>query len=383
MIAKTTFSAFSKKYMGKLVNPDRVYGPQCVDLIKQYAIDMMGVLPGAWGNAIDYANRPSAHFLKYFTKVSEPQAGDVVVFGGGRYGHIALVSSVSGGTLVILEQNGAHAAADVRAGDQIRLRHKPKSHALAYYRPNITQPTPPKPAPAPADTGYEVVVVQPGWGVSHVAKAAGFTDWKQKARWNEIARLNGLSDSSQFKLQPNQQIRVRKKVQPTPPAPAPKPVDKPVDKSKKIVVQKGWGISHVAKAAGYEDYRSPERWNHIARLNGHKDSSTFRLFAGQTVIAQVQPVEAPKPVEKPKPVSPAPEPKPTVEKQVQELYKPEENVVVEDDDDDELFNLDMTLDEKKAYNKLTLRERLLGAVSWVIDMYDKIRGKYKQKGVKK
>jgi hypothetical protein len=48
-----------------------------------------------------------------------------------------------------------------------------------------------------------------------------------------------------------------------------------------IIALPGWGISHLAREAGYADYADPSRWDYIARLNGHADRTTFRIFAGQ------------------------------------------------------------------------------------------------------
>lgn len=76
---------------------------QCVSLINQYCYRVLGVQAGAWGDAKDWATSPEV--LKYFDKVSSPQAGDIGVMGsnfGGGYGHIFIYTS----TNTILEQNG-------------------------------------------------------------------------------------------------------------------------------------------------------------------------------------------------------------------------------------------------------------------------------------
>lgn len=124
--------------------------------------------------------------------------------------------------------------------------------AYADITPQPVQPPKPKPAPAPAPkpapTGpnYDgnAITVQPGWGVSHAAKAAGFPDWASEARWNAIAKLNGHAGYSTFKLSPNQRIVVGKYVAPAPtPPPAPKPVTpapapKPVEPPKPVTPPK-------------------------------------------------------------------------------------------------------------------------------------------------
>lgn len=90
-----SYQSLKKKLTGKRVDYDEVYKYQCVDLIKKYAADYFGVKPGAWGDAIDYATSPAASFLKVFERTNNPIQGDIVVFSGGRYGHIGLVDGVS------------------------------------------------------------------------------------------------------------------------------------------------------------------------------------------------------------------------------------------------------------------------------------------------
>jgi hypothetical protein len=78
-------------------------------------------------------------------------------------------------------------------------------------------------------------------------------------------------------------------VQPIQPVVAAPPADT-------IVVQASWGISHVAKAAGYPDFATVARWDYLARINGHADHSTFTLRAGQVVrVRGEEPKVAPTP----------------------------------------------------------------------------------------
>lgn len=52
-----TFDKFIQKYNGKEIDYDGAYGVQCVDLIKQYIKDVIGIEPQAIGNAEAYWNR--------------------------------------------------------------------------------------------------------------------------------------------------------------------------------------------------------------------------------------------------------------------------------------------------------------------------------------
>lgn len=61
-----------------------------------------------------------------------------------------------------------------------------------------------------------------------------------------------------------------------------------------VTVQSGWGISHVAKAAGYTDYASESRWNYIASLNGYASYKLMHLSPGQVIKVRVSTSELPK-----------------------------------------------------------------------------------------
>ena len=129
-----SYNVFKRRWIGNVTDYDKVYGYQCVDLIKQWALDEYGIRPGAWGNAIDYARHPSDSFTKHFIRVDTPQQGDIVVFAGGTYGHIGLIDALSGSSVYTLEQNGSTGSGNGVGGNRIRLRWIPKSRVAAYYR---------------------------------------------------------------------------------------------------------------------------------------------------------------------------------------------------------------------------------------------------------
>ena len=94
-----TIDDFFNKVKGKKIDYDGVYKNQCVDLIKQYEFDVMCIIPEAVGDAKDYyLNFENKKFLKnHFIKIPNtpdyvPLKGDVVVFGGGKYGHICIAT---------------------------------------------------------------------------------------------------------------------------------------------------------------------------------------------------------------------------------------------------------------------------------------------------
>lgn len=107
---------------------------QCVEFVKRYYYQhYKHKMPDTYGNAKDFfdASLPDSTYnakrdLYQFTNgsSSQPQVGDLIIFGGtiwNKYGHVAIVCNVSESTLTIIQQNGGPAA-DTRV--QIPLTNK-------------------------------------------------------------------------------------------------------------------------------------------------------------------------------------------------------------------------------------------------------------------
>lgn len=112
------FDQFISKYDGKYTKDFDGNGIQCVDLIKAYVSEVLGITPGSWGNAKDYLNswdKYSALKNNFTKKVYSssnkfvPQKGDIIVFDksfGGGFGHIAIaMSGCTSSKLVSFDQN--------------------------------------------------------------------------------------------------------------------------------------------------------------------------------------------------------------------------------------------------------------------------------------
>jgi hypothetical protein len=111
-----TLDAFITKYSGKFVDYDGKYGFQCVDLMRQYLVDVLGIngyaLPG-----VSYAKQLFQNFKpnKYFTKIKNlptnaPKKGDIVVwntypFITGWAGHVGVCTSANTISLIVFNQN--------------------------------------------------------------------------------------------------------------------------------------------------------------------------------------------------------------------------------------------------------------------------------------
>lgn len=131
-----SLQTFEQKWLGKRTDVDGAYGFQCVDLIKQYALDELGMTPGPWGNAIDYWTNTSHPILSKFNRVASqsPQRGDIVILkptAYNPYGHIGIAVDSNR----MLEQNGATGDGDGAGGDEIRYRTIPKDRIAGLLRP--------------------------------------------------------------------------------------------------------------------------------------------------------------------------------------------------------------------------------------------------------
>lgn len=91
------YDQFEKKYLGKAVDYDGTAGVQCVDLADQYFKDCFGIT-GVWVNgAKDFYNNFNSYpaLVKAFNRIANTrdlvvQKGDVVIWGGGSWGHVAI-----------------------------------------------------------------------------------------------------------------------------------------------------------------------------------------------------------------------------------------------------------------------------------------------------
>lgn len=97
-----------KSVEGKKIDFDGVYRAQCVDIIKKYFVDVIGI-PAIKNDAIGYwTNYPTAHFTRIQNTPSfVPKSGDIIIWGKGvgTYGHIAIVWTATVNWFDSLDQN--------------------------------------------------------------------------------------------------------------------------------------------------------------------------------------------------------------------------------------------------------------------------------------
>lgn len=107
---------FVTKWKGKGTDFDGSYGFQCVDLMRRYAEDVLGLSNGGKselpaGNAYDiFANTNSSKFTKvYNSATAVPQKGDIVFWNkssaNGYAGHVAIFISGNAQSFTSIDQN--------------------------------------------------------------------------------------------------------------------------------------------------------------------------------------------------------------------------------------------------------------------------------------
>lgn len=113
-----TIEEFVKKNNGKKVDYDGVYDAQCVDLFRQYSLDVLGITEhtgscstsgGAKDLFLDYNKMPLEK--KYFARITGKSfvPGDVLIWdecGTNKFGHVAIYLGKLNNDLIVFEQNG-------------------------------------------------------------------------------------------------------------------------------------------------------------------------------------------------------------------------------------------------------------------------------------
>ncbi len=130
---------FVKKYSGKKVDFDGVYGAQCVDLFRQYVKECLGIPEhtgscstsgGAKDLFLDYPKMEKEK--KYFTRETKKGMiqGDVLIWNEtetNKYGHVAIYLGKLNNSLIVFEQDGFK-----QDGAKINIRSK--NNLLGFLR---------------------------------------------------------------------------------------------------------------------------------------------------------------------------------------------------------------------------------------------------------
>lgn len=205
-VPTNSYAAFKKAVNGRGYDIDNWYGWQCWDgaalLWQQFGLSLLtgnGLAIGCWD--LKRTHNKGTRF-DLIGKVTSLKPGDVVCM---RPNHIGFFDGYDGAYMRILGQNqgGYPGPQGGMAFNIVRIN---KSAFAGAFRLKKWHTAPAPPAPV------KYVTVKSGWGLSNVAKAAGFKDWWSPTRWAAITKLNtGNYNWLAYnkKLQPGQKVRVR------------------------------------------------------------------------------------------------------------------------------------------------------------------------------
>lgn len=110
-----TLTQFVCSYINKKVDYDKAYGAQCVDLFRQYILDVLGhkkhtgAVSGAKDLFLKYDELPEEQKVFDRIKTRAPKPGDVCIWGAttkNQYGHVAVCLGADKTNIVVFDQDG-------------------------------------------------------------------------------------------------------------------------------------------------------------------------------------------------------------------------------------------------------------------------------------
>lgn len=167
---------FFLKWNKKFLDYDGVHGPQCVDVIKQYFIEVLSLAP-VQGNAIDYWKDIPGFKRMGKGWFNTPKTGDVIVWNKNvnPFGHIAVVNWVRNFDFGSFEQN-------FPVGSPCHYQEHNYKNVLGWLRPEKMPAEAPRPLPNyDYKKVFKCVVISPQVDDSVVKNAANFVNDKLMA----------------------------------------------------------------------------------------------------------------------------------------------------------------------------------------------------------
>lgn len=193
---------------------DEGWGKQCVAGFKEFQFSLAGrIVNTSTGGASGYAGQQAQIEplgFKWHAGSAGLQNGDWGIFGGGRYGHVAMYYNGKW-----FGQN--QGAADSNVGTPFNLMAIGTTNLLGYYRPNIyTQQPAPQPSPEPSPTPSPVTgdithVVKRGDTLGGILVAYGFSGRKlfgDDGLAQKVAEYNGIPNRGL--IYPGQVITIKR-----------------------------------------------------------------------------------------------------------------------------------------------------------------------------
>lgn len=125
-----TLDDFIKKWDGKFVEAGGASAPnQCVDSVNQY-LDELGLPKILHANAKDFPAKSDLPFIKNTPK-GIPHKGDIIVWGGNKYGHVAIFIEGDVNRFKSLDQN-------YPTGSPVHIQSHSYKNVLGWLRPPTT-----------------------------------------------------------------------------------------------------------------------------------------------------------------------------------------------------------------------------------------------------
>lgn len=146
--------AFREATYGKCLDLDGYFGSQCVDLYAAFQLSFANRWPNVCGTGAarglwDCRGQNAGDEYEIITDPTALQAGDWVIFGGGRYGHVGMaMGPYNAGYVALLGENqgGASCAGGGAATNIINMSTKT---FLGAFRPKDYIKVDPEPEPEP------------------------------------------------------------------------------------------------------------------------------------------------------------------------------------------------------------------------------------------
>ena len=183
---------------------------QCVEYVNRYSAIANGTgnMRGT-GNAIDYAGSRGFGYTWIENKKDDnlPQSGDIIVFKGGSWGHVAIATGSSASSVGIIQQNTNSVSSSIGIKDG-KVQNWGSLEILGWQTQNPDQTSSGTPSVSdivPADVQQEQERLNSG--ASTYTVQAGDTLWKiadrelgDGNRYSELVALNNIADPSSIQV---------------------------------------------------------------------------------------------------------------------------------------------------------------------------------------
>lgn len=183
--------AFKNDTLNKCIIANNYYGAQCVSLARvfwwSYADRDVSTCGTGMAKGMMKCSEQNAgdDFLVYWKNdVDKIQAGDWLVFDGGRYGHVgmALGKVVNGYVALLGENQGGHSCGIDTGGSATNIINLNIKNLIGFYRPKAyIKPVTPEPTPEPETSSKcKTYTVKKGDTMSKIMKdCLGEIDWSK------------------------------------------------------------------------------------------------------------------------------------------------------------------------------------------------------------